>query len=298
MLSFSKRIKDDLLMLPVPPYCCSSAELCAYIMLLGKFNNGFVDITVEDKFLSDRISALCFKVLKQSGEPLKLRGGYSIILENKGKTKEKYGFLFSEKKDEEPFDFKLDNIYKKSCCIAAFLRGAFIASGTLMNPEKSYNLEISAKNKKTAQAVSALAFKLGVELKTAVRKGRAVLYVKNSDTICDVLTYIGAHNAQMEILNLKIERELRSDLNRSSNGEIANMDKTIKASISHIAAIEKIENKMGLDALGEELCETARLRKEHRDLSIDALAKKHSTPISKSGVNHRLKKIIKIAEGL
>ena len=102
----------------------------------------------------------------------------------------------------------------------------------------------------------------------------------------------------MEILNLKIEREIRSGLNRTSNGEIANMDKTIKASIANIKAIEKIDEVCGIDGLPEELRETAELRLKFRDLSIEALAKKHSSPISKSGVNHRLKKIMKIAENL
>lgn len=293
MISFSKRIKDDLVMLPVPPYCCSAAELCAYIMILGSFEDGFCKIFAEDKFLSDRISALFYKVLKLKTEPIKLKGGYCIMFENSGKAKEKYGFLFLGEEN-----FKLENIYKKSCCTAAFLRGAFVASGTLMNPEKSYNLEILLKNTQTAETVKRLVSTIGIETKIAKRKLRAVLYVKNSDTICDILTYMGAHNAQMEILNLKIEREIRNSLNRSSNGETANMDKTIRAAVASISAIEKIDQRRGLESLGEELCETAVLRLEYRDLSIDALAKKHKNPITKSGVNHRLKKIMKIAEEL
>lgn len=298
MVSFSKRIKDDLLMMPAPPYCCSAAELCAYLMIFGKKDGNIIKISVEDKFLSDRISALIYKTLKINIEPLKLGAVYSLMLEMKGKAKEKFGFLFFSETDGEKKAVSLEEVYKKSCCRAAFLRGIFIACGTLMNPEKSYNLEFLIKDGERAEEIREFLKSFEINLKKAERKGKTVLYVKNSDVICDILTYIGAYNAQMEILNLKIEREIRNGFNRASNGETANMDKTIKASIANIKAIEKIDEVCGIDGLPEELRETAELRLKFRDLSIEALAKKHSAPISKSGVNHRLKKIMKIAENL
>jgi len=112
------------------------------------------------------------------------------------------------------------------------------------------------------------------------------------------LAHIGAFSAQMEILNVKIEKEVRSDITRTSNGETANMDKVIEASSRHIKAVEKIEQLMGIDNLPDELREVALLRRDNKDLSLEQLGKKLMPPLSKSGVNHRLKKILDIADGL
>ena len=137
---------------------------------------------------------------------------------------------------------------------------------------------------------------MGLEFKSANRRSSFVLYSKQSDTICDVLTIVGAHSAQMEVLNVKIEREMRNDWNRVANSENANFDKVVVAAVRQIKAIDKIESTIGIDSLPEELQQVARLRLENKDLSLDALGKKLNPPLSKSGVNHRIKKILEIAE--
>ena len=293
MISFSRQIKNDILKAEIGAYCCSSAELCAYIMLIGKKKESSIEFQLDDEIFANRISMLVIKVLKINTRPIKLGSVYSLMVNLTPKFFEKYGFLFENNNKD-----KILCVYKKSCCRAAFLKGVFLATGVLVNPEKNYNLEFSIKSYDNCMTISCLAEEMGIEMKHTKRKRNNILYVKNSDTICDILTYVGAYSAQMKILNLKIEREVRSDLNRASNGETANMDKTIKASIKHIKAIEKIEKTKGLDYLPEELYETAKLRLEYRDLSIRELADKHKDPISKSGINHRLNKIVFIAENM
>jgi len=153
-------------------------------------------------------------------------------------------------------------------------------------------------SKKIHDQFKKLLREMGLALNTLVKKNSFVLYTKNSDIICDALAYMGAFGPQMEILNIKIEREVRSNLTRTSNGETANMDKVIEASSRHITAITKIEDRIGLDNLPDELREIAVMRKENKDLSLVELGKRFTPPLSKSGVNHRLKKLLDIAEKL
>ncbi len=293
MISFSQKIKSELLRREAPAYCCAAAELASYILVLGKDSDEFVNISAENELLISHIVQLIKKVLKSNVNPLKIGSTYSLMLPKGQKFKEKYACFYDGLKESLVAD-----IYKKDCCRAAFIKGIFIASGSIVNPEKNYSLEFSFKDKALLNAVSFVFKQLNLELKEAVRKSSDILYTKNSNIICDFLTRIGAHNEYMQILNLKIERELRNDFNRAVNSEIANMDKTIKASIKHITAIEKIKDKKGLEILPDELYELAVLRLENKNMSISELALNLKEPITKSGVNHRLNKIMKIADTL
>lgn len=294
MISFSKQIKNEIMCGEILAYCCCSAELSAYILLFGKKNDNFIEISIENEELANRICLLGTKVLKTNISYLKLNNLCSIMINSGNKFNEKYGVLFNEQKK---YDI-ITNMYKKNCCRASFLRGVFLATGSLSNPKKNYNLEFIFKSKEILDIVSDVFYNSGFELKSIKRKTNEVLYIKKSDAICDILTYVGAYKAQMEIINLKIERELRNDVNRTSNGETANYDKTLKASIRHITAIEKISKEKGLETLSQELYETANLRIKHRDISLGELALKHNPPLTKSGINHRLNKILKIANEL
>lgn len=292
MISFSQKIKSELLLREIPAYCCAVSELLAYIIVLGKDNGDYVSVSGENEAVLNSVSKLANKVLKVNVKPLKLGNTYSIMISKGQKYKEKYSAI------ENLYDGLICDMFKKDCCRAGFIKGIFISAGTITDPEKNYNLEFYFKNEITSKMVEKVFSALNLELKETVRKSNYVLYTKNSNIICDFLTRIGAHNEQMQILNLKIERELRNDFNRAVNSEIANMDKTIKASIKQIYAIEKIKQEKGLEILPDELYEVAKLRLEHRDLSIGALALKLKNPITKSGVNHRLNKIMKIADSI
>ena len=292
MISFSRQIKNEILVEDVSVFCCSQSELAAYIFLIGKKKDNSIEFTVDTEEFAERICSLIFKVFKMNVSYLKLSNGFSIMLNCGSKFEEKYGFIF---KNELKISVLADT-YKKNCCRASFIKGVFLSCGSLVDPRKNYNLEFSFKNSVIAEKILYLLENIGFEFKTVIRKSNYVLYVKKSDVICDILTFIGAYNAQMQILNLKIEREVRNDFNRASNIETANIDKTVKASIKHITAIEKISRKKGLDYLPQELYEVATLRLIHRDLSLGELSGKLSKPITKSGINHRLNKIMKIAD--
>lgn len=297
MISFSQKVKTELISRPVPAYCCSTAELASYILALGSITeSGCVNILSENEALISRIAELSKKVLKANASVLKIGNVYSVMLAGGKKFHEKYDEVL--KVYEYASGKRISEIYKKDCCRASFIKGIFISLGSVVNPEKNYGLELVFRDQGLAEAVACVFKELEMELKYSKRKNSHILYTKNSDVICDFLTRIGAYNEYMQLLNLKIEREMRNSFNRAVNSEIANMDKTIKASIKHITAIERIKKEMGLEALPDELYELARLRLENKNMSMGELAKKLNPPITKSGVNHRLNKLMKIADSL
>lgn len=186
---------------------------------------------------------------------------------------------------------------RKECCRRSMMRGIFLACGTVIDPRKNYNLELVIPSLTTGEELRNILVKEGFPFKTVVRNSKYVLYLKNSEAIADFLLYMGAYHAQMELLNVKIEKEIRNDFNRAANSETANLEKTINAAVEQIRAIDKLRQNIGLENLPEDIREIAVLRMEHKDVSLSELGTLAVPPLSKSGVNHRMKKLMKLAEG-
>ncbi|MEW4354018.1 DNA-binding protein WhiA [Streptococcus pneumoniae] len=181
----------------------------------------------------------------------------------------------------------------------AYLRGAFLASGSIRDPESGkYQLEILSVYLDHAEDMAALLQKFLLDAKTLERKKGAITYLQRAEDIMDFLIVIGAMKAMNEFESVKILRETRNDLNRANNAETANIARTVTASMKTINNISKIMDTVGLESLPVDLQEVAHLRIQHPDYSIQQLADSLSQPLTKSGVNHRLRKINKIAEDL
>lgn len=191
-------------------------------------------------------------------------------------------------------------VFDDELCTAAFLRGAYLCCGSVINPEKDYHLEFAVPYQnlckdliKTISDVDQLTY----SLKIVERKGTYVAYLKDSEQISDLLAFMNAPIASMNIIETKIIKGIRNDTNRKTNSEIANMKKTITAAMEQIRAIEKIRNSVGFENLSDELRQVAQLRLDNPDLSLRALGEMLNPPMSRSGVNHRIKKLLEIAEG-
>ncbi|MBY5035310.1 DNA-binding protein WhiA [Streptococcus gallolyticus] len=181
----------------------------------------------------------------------------------------------------------------------AYLRGAFLASGSVKDPEKGkYQLEIASVYSDHAEDLAKLLQKFLLDAKVIERSKGTITYLQRAEDIMDFLLVIGAENAKIEFENVKLMRETRNDLNRANNAETANIARTVTASMKTINNIAKIIDTAGLDQLPIDLQEVAQLRIQHPDYSIQQLADSLTNPITKSGVNHRLRKINKIAEEL
>ncbi len=183
--------------------------------------------------------------------------------------------------------------------VAAFLRGAFLCCGSVSDPKKDYHLEFTVPYKNLCSDLCRLISEVSQrrkEPKLINRKGMFVAYIKDSEEIADLLALMGAPLAAMELMQEKIVKSIRNSVNRRMNSEIANMNKTAKASALQIEAIERIKRLKGLEYLPDDLKDIARLRLENPESSLRDLGNMLLPPISRSGANHRMKRILEIAE--
>ncbi len=185
---------------------------------------------------------------------------------------------------------------KKTCCRKAFLRGAFLAGGSISDPEKTYHLELTSRTSEQAEEISRLLSGFGLHARIITRKGSYVTYLKEGENIVDFLNVIGAHKALMELENVRILKGMRNNVNRIVNCETANLAKTVNASVRQAENIKYIVQNIGLDKIPPSLREIAELRLEYSDANLVELGQLLTPPLGKSGVNHRLRKLDRIAE--
>lgn len=189
-------------------------------------------------------------------------------------------------------------LVKNTCCRRAFLRGAFLAAGSMSDPEKSYHFEIVCPDLAKAEQMQELISGFGLGAKIVQRKKCFVVYLKEGAQIVDMLNVMEAHVALMNLENVRILKEMRNSVNRQVNCETANINKTVNAAVKQIQDIRYIEKTAGLQALSDGLREIARLRLQYPEAALKELGDMLSPPVGKSGVNHRLRKISSIAEEL
>ena len=183
-------------------------------------------------------------------------------------------------------------------CARALLRGAFLVCGAVTDPSRNYHLEFSVPYYNLSKDLLALLREMDIPAKAVARSGSYVVYIKESERIEDCLTYLGAPHGALEMMNAKMLKSIRNDTNRRFNCENANIDKTVAASAAQAEALRRIERQRGLDSLPEELRELARLRLDNPDLSLRELGQALDPPLSRSGVNHRLERLLSLAQEL
>lgn len=304
-MSFSSETKAELCKIAPQDACCQKAECYGLLLFAKSFARGLVCLSTESLPVARRAAELTARITSAfvdiSSAFSRRRGGSAYTLTVNGEDQRRRVLsAFGHTGREISLHINRANL-EDECCCAAFLRGVFLSCGTVTDPNKDYHLEFIVPFMNLAKDLSALISEAeNLELQPALinRKGAFVVYVKGSERIADLLTYIGAVNASMELMQVKMLKEVRNNVNRKTNFETANIDKTVGASARQIGAIERIMNSVGVDALPEELRELARLRYRHPELSLRELGGMLSEPISRSGVNHRLQRILEIARDL
>ena len=297
-MSFSSDIKKELC--DVRELSPQQAEAMLYgIMYASRMDEGRPLIQTENIDLMNAAAELIravfpnvrtgiVRLVKNSGSlyTLKIRSGWEDIAERFGDFSSISREAVSGGDEES----------------GAFLRGVFVSCGSVTDPNKEYHLELVLHENDRTPALLDFIAEHGMSLKETARGGarskKTVLYAKESELIEDCLTYIGAANHSMEIMQVKIVKDFRNRVNRSVNCENANLDKTVAASNKSTADIEYIFSTMGADWLSPDLRETARLRVENPEMSLSELCGMFPEKISRSGLNHRLKKLSKLAEEL
>ena len=187
---------------------------------------------------------------------------------------------------------------KKECCVRAYLRGAFLAAGTVNDPSKSYHLEITCPTEEEAVHLMDLLERCGMEPKETERKGAPVIYIKEGQQVRDLLAMMGAPVAMMDLENARILKGVRGNVNRRVNCETSNINKAVAAGMRQVKAIEALEEAGELDVLPDGLYDIAQARLAHPDATLEELGQMVCPPVSKSGVNHRLRKLCEMAENL
>ena len=297
MKSFSRLTKGELCKTENTKACCDRAEHAGMLLFGAAVNRSAVRFVTENQ---DVLSAYAALSRRLGMEPAVYRNGdgaarYAAEIQDAGMIPR----LLNELKLIDPstgvIRYRIDPaLVREDCCRRAFIKGAFLSGGTVIDPRKNYNLELVTPYLGLSRDMCQALDDAGFVFKSVVRKSKFVLYLKISEAISDFLTYMGAFQAQMELLNIKIEKEIRNDFNRTANSETANLEKTINASVRQVRAIEEIRRTVGLDSLPDDLREVAVLRLKHKELSLSELGALMNPPLSKSGVNHRLKKLMKL----
>ena len=188
-------------------------------------------------------------------------------------------------------------LLNKQCCKRAFLRGAFLGGGSISRPSSDYHLEMVTGNEDFAHSIIKVMHTFSMKAKLTDRKNDYIVYLKDGESITNFLRVIGAHNSMMELENVRVLKEMRNNVTRRVNCETANLGKVVKAAVRQVNCIKFIDEHMGLSELPQALQDTARLRLEYPDASLNELVE-YSGGIGKSGINHRLKKLQEMAVGL
>ena len=188
------------------------------------------------------------------------------------------------------------NVLANECCLNAFLRGAFLVCGTVTEPQKDYHLEFAAGSQRRCEILAGVMQRVGIHSHQLQRNDRWVLYVKDADGIINLMNRMGAHYAAQNLEQTRTVRDWRNNANRRVNCDQANIDRTLSASEQQCAAIRRLTEKRGFEGIPPELREIAALRLENPEMSLRELSESLSEPITRSGVNHRLKKLMELAE--
>ena len=294
-MSFSADVKQELCRAPMSRKCCAQAEAYGVLLYCNTFSSGEIRIITESDALAQRLPSLFKKAFQVTFDRLPDGEGKHIFLINDPEKLAAVQQVFGTDKRALALHINF-GVLEETCCRISFLRGAFLSGGSVTDPQKGYHLELSTSHQSVSREMVALMRDLDLEPKDAPRKGNAVIYFKQSDRIEDFLTSIGAPISAMEVMNAKLEKDLRGSVNRRVNCDAANLDKAVEAAQGQIEAIRILEENGTLANLPEKLQEVARLRREHPADTLVQLAGRCDPPITKSALNHRLRKLIEMSK--
>ncbi len=313
-MSFSSEVKEELSRQINSARHCEIAELAAILWLCGKIihmDNDRALIQIHTENIS--VAKKCFTLLKEifpdieidisikRNAYLKKSRIYTIsIYQMSDIIKVLKSTKYAINGDNIPQDFARLNkiIIQNECCKRAFLRGAFLAIGSISDPEKFYHLELSCSSLEKAEQLRDIINVFPLDSKIVTRKKYYVIYIKEGDKIVHMLSLMQAPQSLMKLENVRIKKEIRNTINRNVNCETANIAKTVSAAIEQIHDIVYIRDTIGLDGLPEGLEEIAKARLSQPQATLQELGESLESPVGKSGVNHRLRKIKNLADSL
>ncbi len=302
-MSFSSKVKKELCMIKPDDFWHILAETYGLILFAKNLSKNSIEFLTENKDVADRFVEM---IVKTTSSIVDVKKGLSF----RNRSENLYLLSIPDIRHRTNILklFHVDSVlsidkkmfYNKNCMID-FLRGTFLSCGQISNPQIEYRLEFKINSKKLVndlvQVISEIE-SINVNANVVKRNGTNIIYIKDNEQISDFLTLIGANKSAMEFIQVKMLKEVRNYVNRTTNFQTANIEKTAKASVLQIEAINKIKKRKGLEFLSDDLKLVSQMRLDNPELSLKELCEIFPGSISKSGLNHRLNKIIEISKNI
>ena len=297
-MSFSSSCKAELSKAQQSKSCCAVAECYGALLYCNTFSQCEIKIITSNREFAARIVPLFKKAFDITFDQISAAGENAVkralVIEDERKIRtvfEAFG-LDAENHVAHHINY---GVLEGDCCQISFMRGAFLAGGSVTDPEKGYHLELVTDHMNVSREAYSLLLEMGFAPGETRRGGNYINYFKQSEAIEDFLTTLGAPISAMRIMSAKVEKDMRNSINRRVNCDTANADKIVAAAQDQLGAIRRIERSAGLDSLPDKLHETALLRIANPEASLSDLAALASPPVSKSCLSHRLKKLVSMA---
>ena len=296
-MSFSSNVKAELCRLPLHKTCCAAAEMYGVLLFCNTFSPTGIRIVTENREFSARLPKLLRKAFDFEFDqaPDTDQGKQVFVISDPKKLDRIYGAFGLDREKTVTLHVNL-GVLEEECCRISFLRGAFLSGGSVTDPEKRYHLELATSHHKVSREVYSLMLEQEFFIKDTLRGGNAILYFKQSDYIEDFLTALGAPVCAMHIMEAKVEKDMRNEINRKVNCDTANMTKVVDAAQLQLAAIRRLEETGTFQDLPDKLRKTAQLRKQYPEATLAELAQMQEPPLTKSAINHRMRKLLELAK--
>jgi DNA-binding protein WhiA len=293
-MSFSSDVKTELCRDGLQKKCCALAEAYGVLLYANTFTPHLIRVISGSDAFAARLPQLFRKAFKLDFDEVQEGGKYTLWIN----SREKIARIFETIGYSPAESITLHVNYgllEKDCCRRAFLRGAFLSGGSVTDPAKRYHLELATNHHKVSRETERLLLEQSFAPKATLRNGSSILYFKQSDAIEDFLAWLGAPVSAMGVMEAKIEKDMKNKINRIVNCDNANTSKVVEAAQAQISAIRRLEERGQLEALPEKLRQTAALRMENPESNLNELAQLFDPPLTKSALNHRLRKLCELA---
>ena len=296
-MSFSSEVKNELCRVPLVKECCACAEIYGVLLCCNTFTPQEIRIITESEPFAQRLPKLLERAFDLTFDRLPAEGEQKFIFQiTQNEKLTKIVDAFGYDPCQSPVLHINFGLLEEDCCRSAFLRGIFLSGGSVTDPSKHYHLELATSHTQASRELQALLTDMGHAPRQVTRGGYQVTYFKNCDQIEDLLTGFGAPLSAMNLMNLRVEKTLRNDVNRRVNCEAANLDKAVDAAYEQLEAIRKLYELDRVESLPDKLKETIILRETYPELTLAQLAAEFDPPVSKSCLNHRLRKLIELSK--
>ncbi len=295
-MSFAARVKTEICRTQPGKKCCALAECYGVLLYCNTFSQDQIKIVTESADFAARLPKVFRRAFGFGFDMLPGQGGGKMAfgVTDPGKLNRIFASYGFQRQSCVTLHVNF-GILENECCRSSFLRGAFLAGGSVTDPEKRYHLEFVTNHRKAGAETNALMEDMGWSPKRTDRGGSCILYFKQSELIADFLTFLGAPVCAMYVMEAKVEKDLRNKVNRRVNCETANLTKVVDAAQDQIAAIRRLEAKGILPTLPDKLRQAARLRQENPEATLTELALMSDPPASKSAINHRMRKLLELS---